>query len=120
MEHFSTKAIEWLSQSRWVTLWLLLLLSYFGGAIKNLFSPTKKTRLREKLENVKAEYNELLGRYNRLVTMINTKGGMSFLDGNTSQFSSSEIKNLVKLCHPDKHGGSILAKDMTARLLELR
>jgi len=37
-----------------------------------------------------------------------------------SQFSKNEIKTLIMLCHPDKHDHSVKAKDITAKLLEMR
>lgn len=38
----------------------------------------------------------------------------------TSRFSESDIKRLLQLCHPDKHGGSKMASDMTSKLLAMR
>jgi uncharacterized protein YcaQ len=37
-----------------------------------------------------------------------------------SIFSESEIQTLIRLCHPDKHGNSPAANEMTAKLLSLR
>ncbi len=36
------------------------------------------------------------------------------------QFDSGMIKRLIQLCHPDKHGGSEMAKTMTTELLKMR
>lgn len=38
----------------------------------------------------------------------------------TSQFTEDEIKTLITLCHPDKHGGKDSAHRMTQKLLQLR
>lgn len=70
-------------------------------------------------------YDSLLERWNKLVGQINSKGGEQFLEyGQVStgspQLSDDEIKKLLSLCHPDKHGGKPLADEMTKRLLELR
>lgn len=35
-------------------------------------------------------------------------------------FNEKELKQLVALCHPDKHGGSKVAEEMTRKLLALR
>lgn len=35
-------------------------------------------------------------------------------------FDEKELKQLVALCHPDKHGGSKVAEEMTRKLLTLR
>jgi hypothetical protein len=37
-----------------------------------------------------------------------------------SVFSDSEIQTLIRLCHPDKHGNSDAANQMTAKLLSIR
>lgn len=66
-------------------------------------------------------WNELMAlrkQWNELVERINASGGEAFLAG--ASFSPAEIDTLIKLCHPDKHGGSKAANDMTTRLLELR
>lgn len=35
-------------------------------------------------------------------------------------FTPDEIARLVRLCHPDKHGGSAAATEITTKLLQLR
>jgi len=35
-------------------------------------------------------------------------------------FSQEDIKRLIMLCHPDKHGGKKMAEDMTKKLLTIR
>lgn len=65
----------------------------------------------------------LLKEWNALVTKINAKGGAKFLDGprqTQEQFSDEDIKRLLMLCHPDKHGGKKMAEEMTQKLLALR
>lgn len=34
--------------------------------------------------------------------------------------SDSDIKQLISLCHPDKHGGSKVANEITAKLIQMR
>ena len=68
----------------------------------------------------KIAYETLVDKYNNLVTRVNKLGGASFLQGESLQFNKDEIKSLISLCHPDKHHGSEIAKDITAKLLELR
>ena len=64
---------------------------------------------------------ELLKEWNALVTKINAKGGAAFLDGaEQKQLSDEDIKRLLMLCHPDKHGGKKMAEEMTQKLLALR
>lgn len=38
----------------------------------------------------------------------------------STQFNTAEIKTLLSLCHPDRHGGKESAKRITQKLLELR
>lgn len=64
---------------------------------------------------------ELLKEWNALVTKINAKGGAAFLGGaEQKQLSDEDIKRLLMLCHPDKHGGKKMAEEMTQKLLALR
>jgi hypothetical protein len=64
---------------------------------------------------------ELLQKWNELVTKINAKGGAPFLDGDgPAQLDGEDIKRLLMLCHPDKHGGKKMAEEMTQKLLALR
>lgn len=35
-------------------------------------------------------------------------------------FTKKEITDLIKLCHPDKHGGSETANTLTRKLLQMR
>lgn len=37
-----------------------------------------------------------------------------------AQLSQAEIKQLISLCHPDRHGGKASAVAMTQRLLQMR
>ena len=78
-------------------------------------------RLRVELTAYESLYKELRSKWNNLVRKINAKGGSEFLDGTpTSQFSEDDLRRLLQLCHPDKHGGSKLAQEMTTKLNRLR
>ena len=63
---------------------------------------------------------ELRREWNALVKRINAKGGESFLEGASKQFSREEIDRLVRLCHPDKHGQSKASVEMTQKLMTMR
>lgn len=65
-------------------------------------------------------FHSLQARWNALVGRINEKGGEGFLEGESAQLTQAEIRQLLQLCHPDKHDGKQLAVDMTHRLLQLR
>jgi hypothetical protein len=67
-------------------------------------------------------YDQLIDKWNKLVARVNARGGESFLSGETAprQFTKDELRQLIALCHPDKHGGSQAANDITAKLLSLR
>ncbi len=72
------------------------------------------------------EHKELTNKWNELVSLINSKGGQDFLNGrkpsmstqSQSQFTQEDIKKLINLCHPDKHGGKNMASEMTAKLIK--
>lgn len=42
------------------------------------------------------------------------------VNGGSNTFSDEDIKRLLMLCHPDKHGGKEMARQMTTKLLTLR
>lgn len=65
-------------------------------------------------------YRQLLSEWNELVTRVNNGELVPKSAAPNGTFSPEEIDTLVRLCHPDKHGGSKAANDMTARLLALR
>lgn len=72
------------------------------------------------------KYASLLDEFNKLVDVINKKGGKQFLDHGVlpqnlpDQFSQEEIRTLINLCHPDKHNGKESAVEITKKLLNLR
>lgn len=70
------------------------------------------------------EHALLLERWSKLVTRINDKGGEAFLNGTNGQsfqmLTDKEIKTLLALCHPDKHGGNKAAEEVTRKLLAMR
>jgi hypothetical protein len=82
----------------------------------------EKRSLLERLNAEKLRYAALQEEWNALVTRINARGGESFLRGQSSppQFSKEELRQLISLCHPDKHGGSERASYLTAKLNALR
>lgn len=81
-------------------------------------------KLKREAQDADCKFISMLEKYNRLVELINSKGGQAFLDhGSISQrgeFSPDEIRTLLSLCHPDKHGGRDAANRMTQRLIEIR
>lgn len=66
------------------------------------------------------EYQELLNKWNDLVRQVNRGDLVPKSQMQRGTFTPDEIDALVRLCHPDKHGGSKAANDITARLLALR
>lgn len=76
-----------------------------------MYSLAESYRLR--YESVVRSYNELVDEFNKVVHAYNTLVTQS-------QFTDEEIASLIRLCHPDKHGGSEAATRMTQKLLELR
>lgn len=78
-----------------------------------------KIQLKAK-DELRCKYYKLKVKWNNLVERINEKGGESFLDGDSTQFSQDDIRRLLQLCHPDKHNSSTLSLDMTQKLNALK
>lgn len=87
-----------------------------------LVSSSKYKKLEMELLTLRFQYAAHVEKWNTLVKRINAKGGEAFLESTTppSQFTDEEIKALLQLCHPDKHGGKDSATRMTQKLLSLR
>lgn len=81
---------------------------------------TTHSRLKYEHLELALKYQALLAQWNDLVSKINAKGGQQFLNGEQKQLSKEDIKRLLMLCHPDKHGGKKIAEEMTQKLLRLR
>ena len=77
----------------------------------------KYAALVEKYDKCAVDYAKLVKRWNGLVDEINAKGGIAALG---QQVSQSEIRMMIKLCHPDKHNNSADATLMTQTLLKMR
>ena len=75
---------------------------------------------RTELLMLQGKFLALQAEWNSLVRKINAKGGEAFLEGKSKQFNREEIDRLVRLCHPDKHGQSKAAVEMTQKLLSMR
>lgn len=71
-------------------------------------------------EHALRKYTSLLGEWNDLVRKVNRGEYVLASSKPAATFTPDELDTLVRLCHPDKHGGSKAANDMTARLLALR
>lgn len=72
--------------------------------------------------NLIDRYNNLIDEWNGLVRQINERGGQAFLNGQqqNTQFSEAELRTLLSLCHPDRHGGKESATRITQKLIAMR
>lgn len=88
---------------------------------EHLKSQTENLSLRMDNIELQRKYSALVKKWNDLVNQVNQAGGEEFLTKKkSSQFSDEDIKRLLQLCHPDKHGGKQLAVEMTQKLNALR
>lgn len=90
------------------------------------------SRLRNEMYQLKMDAISRQKEWRELVTLINSKGGQEFLDSNLAsnkrseydnKLSKSEIKTLIILCHPDKHGSGShgeMAENIFKKLLNLK
>lgn len=71
------------------------------------------------------KYENLLAEFNKLISIINEKGGQQFLDHGAIEpkgldLTQDDLKIIIQLCHPDRHGGKESATEITKKLLLLR
>lgn len=82
---------------------------------------SRNRRLERQLAQRHYDLAILVKKWNDLVDRVNARGGEDFLDSEPEQqFTGDELKVLISLCHPDKHGGKAIATEMTQKLIELR
>jgi len=114
--------MEWL-----YLVWALVLWLGFLRLIRT--KPKRKTEAEYKALNAEWQKNykellfnhrKLLVKHNAVVNQVNRKGGQSFLDGESPEFTPEEIKDLISLCHPDRHKDNPKAVRLTQKLLNLR
>lgn len=75
--------------------------------------------LKQQHDSAVRAYNRLLRQWNDIVELINKKGGQDFLNDGIV-FSQQDIKDLLTLCHPDKHQNSETSVRVTKFLLGMR
>ena len=78
--------------------------------------------LTRELFDSRMAFSLLNDKWNNLVDRINKKGGEQFLSQtpNGCQFNKEELKQILVLCHPDKHLGSDKATVVTKKINEMR
>ena len=80
----------------------------------------------------KLEHESLRAQWNAMVIRINQLGGSYLLRTgkvlhgasvpvqDATPFTADELRKLVKVCHPDKHGGDATMESITKKLLAMR
>lgn len=95
----------------------------FSGPSKHSLYQQRDKEARKALEWQMA-HKMLLVKWNALVDKINGLGGENFLNnakiGGPSQFTDDELRSLLQLVHPDKHGGKQSAIELTQKINALR
>lgn len=92
----------------------------------NLMSQNRQ--LRNQLTDLSRRHAADIHDWNNLVSWVKSVGGVKYvtsvMSGQTTQsnlnFSDKDLRKILMLIHPDKHGGKQMAVDMTAKVLELR
>lgn len=115
---------EWFSLMLFTSGWLSVLVFGRRGKIKSL--QREVARLKQDLafaENMRGVTEEQCVRaiaaateWKQLAMRFQRQGGNKAV----TQLSADDIKRLLLLCHPDKHGGKESAVQMTQKLLSLR
>lgn len=90
-------------------------------------SQTEAVLLATQVITLSTEFKSLREKWEELVTKVNSKGGEAFLNHgelygfnkSETQFTNEELKVLRRLVHPDKHGNSVSANNLTAKINQL-
>lgn len=83
-------------------------------------------RMVSQRDELQSKYSNLAERWNELTAEINYLGGREFLEnatiggGTVTQFTEDELRSLLQLVHPDKHGGKESAHRLTQKINQLR
>jgi hypothetical protein len=101
-------------------------LSVAAWRAEALLSDLKKAEAKlserhSRLMHLEFEHRSLIARYNRMVKEHNEMvDEFAYGGGGSNPFTPEELKILIGLCHPDKHGGKESANKMTQKLLAMR
>lgn len=88
---------------------------------------SKYDKLEDAYIHLNHKYNKVVENLNNLVRQVNAAGGLDAMrkaqaknndvPRGTNQFTTDELKSLLRLVHPDKHGGSNpKATQLTAKI----
>lgn len=100
-----------------------------NGTLKELIASRLETQeANNRTFSVLKQFNELQAKWNDVIERINEKGGEAFLNHGelygfakpSKQFTDDELRSLLQLVHPDKHGGKQSAVNMTQKINQLR
>lgn len=72
-------------------------------------------RLQERYRKQATEMAQLTARYTRI-----RQKAKALMQAAASPLTTKKVEKLIRLCHPDKHGGSALATEVTQWLLDQR
>lgn len=85
--------------------------------------------VQSELTALRLKHGRLTTKWNNLVAVINDNGGRAWLDNavipgkgayKASQFTDSELRSILQLVHPDKHGAKQSAIVITQKINALR
>lgn len=96
-----------------------------GWRAEALLKDLKKVERRasehfHRLTHLEYENRHLRNKYNQMVREHNEMVDQFVAGTNGNPFTPEELKILIGLCHPDKHGGKESANKMTQKLLAMR
>lgn len=92
--------------------------------LKSKYKSIEKTLAvsEDKLSEMRYAFNCLVDEYNRLVRKYNQNidEQKKLRSGYRINIDESDLKKILILCHPDKHGGKAMAHEVTQKLLLMR
>lgn len=104
--------------------------SKYDETLQELIDSRKETlEAFAKLTRATNLYHQLQSDWNDIIGQINDKGGRAFLEfgrldvystATPKQFTDDDLRSLLQLVHPDKHGGKESAHRLTQKINGLR
>jgi hypothetical protein len=102
----------------------LLLIAFVVLFVKHLNLSVKKDKAELELLLLKTEYGKLAAVARTMdiqLGALHERNRQLVLNSNSGPtFNDKLVKDLIALCHPDKHGGSVRATRVTQELLKVR
>ena len=79
-----------------------------------------KSTYQKQIDQHRLSISGRIDKYNKLVDEYNSLLALYKKERNYPRLSNVDIKKMITLCHPDKHGGRDTANEITRKLIAMR